>query len=173
MISSSPLITRSNMRWPRRFWIASSSSDTSPGDHATDQKRQVEQQVQRDRATDDFGEIRCHGDQFGLQPVHDAGRGAGVVGDGLWQRASGDEAELGRQELHQAGHHIGHDDHPDEEEAVLRACTDVGGDVAGIDVGDGGDERRPEQEPAGPQARLGVLDQLTHLYPVMRIEKLG
>ena len=133
-----------------------------PRDHATDQKRQIEQQVQRDRATDDLGEIRCHGDQFGLQPVRDAGRGAGVVGDRLRQRAAGDEAELGRQELHQAGHRVGHDDDPDEQEAELRAGADVGGDVAGIDVGDGGDERRPEQEPAGPQPRLGVLDQLTH-----------
>ena len=163
MISSRPLITRSNVRWPRRFWTASSSSDTSPGDHAADQQRQIEQQVQRDRAADDLGEIGCHGDQFGLQPVGDPGRGAGVVGDGFGQRASGDQAELGRQVLHEAGHGVGHDDDPHQQEAELRAGADVGRDIAGIDVGDGGDERRPEQEPARPQPRLGVLDQLTHL----------
>ena len=149
MTSSSPVITRSNIRWPRRFWIASSSSDTSAGDHAADQQRQVEQQVQRDRATDDFGEIGCHGDQFGLQPVGDAGRAAGVVGDRLGQRASGDEAELGRQVLHQAGHHVGQHDDPDQQEAVLRAGADVGGDVAGIDVGDGGDEAGPSRSQLG------------------------
>ena len=89
--------------------------------------------------------------------------GAGVVGDGLGQRASGDQAQLGRQVLHQSGHDVGHDDDPDQQEAVLRAGADVGGDVAGVDVGDRGDERRPEQEPARPQRRLGVLNQLTHL----------
>ena len=73
-------MTRSNTRWPRRFWMASSSSDTDAGDHAADQQRQVEQQVQRDGAADHLGEIGCHGDQFGLQPVRDPGRRAGVVG---------------------------------------------------------------------------------------------
>jgi len=90
------------------------------------------------------------------------GSGCGVVGDGLGQRASSDQTQLGRQELPQARHGVGHDDDPDQEEAVLRAGTDVGSDVAGVDVGDGGDERRPKQEPAGPQPRLGVLNQLTH-----------
>ena len=54
------------------------------------------------------------------------------------------------------------DDDPHQQEAVLRAGADVGGDVAGIDVGDGGDERRAEQQPARTQPRLGVAQQLTH-----------
>ena len=162
MISSRPVMTRSNTRWPRRFCIASSSSDTDSGDDAADEQGQVEQQVQRDGTADHLGEIGCHGDQFGLQPVRDPGRGAGVVGDGLGQRAAADQAQFGRQVLHQAGHRVGKHDDPHQQEAELRAGADVGGDVAGVDIGDGGDERRAEQKPTRTQPRLGALDQPTH-----------
>ena len=70
------------------------------------------------------------------------------------RRPAGDEAEFGRQVLHEPGHRVGHDDDPDQQEAELRAGADVGRDIAGIDVGDGGDERRPKQKPAGPQPWL-------------------
>ena len=97
-----------------------------------------------------------------------------MVGDGFGQRAAGDQAELGRQVLHQAGHGVGHDDDPHQKEAELRAGADVGGDVAGVDVGDGGDERGAEQKPARTQPRLGVAQQLNPtFYPGLRIEKLG
>ena len=97
-----------------------------------------------------------------------------VVGDRLGQRASGDEAELGRQVLHQARHHVGDQDDPHQEEAVLRARADVGGDVAGVDVGDRGHERGPEQHHDGALRHLGVRDrQPAPFYPGMRIEKLG
>ena len=151
MTSSSPVMTRSNTRWPRRSWTSKQQQRNHSGDDAADHQRQVEQQMQRNRSTDDLGEIGCHGDQFGLQPVGDAGRRAGVVGDGLGQRATGDEAELGRQVLHQSGHHVGQHDDPDQQEAVLGAGADVGGDVARVDVGDRGDECRPEEQPASPQ----------------------
>jgi hypothetical protein len=78
-----------------------------------------------------------------------------VIGHRLGQRAPGDEAQLGGQVLHHAGHHIGHQDHPDEQKAVLSSGADVGRDVAGIDVGDGRDECRPEQQPWGARRRLG------------------
>ena len=144
------------------------------GDDATDQQRQVEQQVQRDGAADDLGEIGCHGDQFGLQPVGDPGRSAGVVGDGFRQGAPADQSELGRQVLHESRHGVGQEDDPHQQEAELRARADVGRDIAGVDVGDGRDECRAEQKPTRTQPRLGVAQQLTPpFYPGCRIEKLG
>ena len=79
--------------------------------------------------------------------------------DGLGQRQPGDQTQLRRQVLHQAGHRVGHHDDPDQQEAELGAGADIGGDVAGVDVGDRGDERRAEQKPARPQPRVGVLYQ--------------
>ena len=126
------------------------------GDDAAEQQGQVEQQLQRDGATDHLGEVGCHRDQFGLKPVADAGRGAGVVADGFGQGAAGDQAEFGRQVLHQPGHHVGQDDDPHQQEAELRAGADVGRDVAGVDIGDGRDEGRAEQIASRPQPGLGV-----------------
>ena len=54
-------------------------------------------------------------------------------------------------------HQVRGDDHPQQQVAVLGAAGDVRGEVARIDVGDGGDERRPEQRRArrapGPRRR--------------------
>ncbi len=77
------------------------------------------------------------------------------VGVRVWSRTAsgsvrpGDQAEFGGQVLHQPGHHVGQHDHPDQQEAELRAGADVGGDVARVDVGDGCDEGGSEQVPAG------------------------
>ena len=173
MIASSPLITRSNVRWPRRFWIASSSSDTNP--------------VITPPTRSGRSNSRCSA----IAPPTTSARSVAMatnsacsqyamrVGVRVWsatasgRRPSGDEAELGRQELHQAGHRVGHDDHPDEEEAVLRACADVGRDVAGIDVGDGGDERQAQAEASWAAAVARRPESTNPPLSGMRIEKLG
>ena len=67
--ASMPMITRSNGRCPRRSCTSSSAIDTIAGDDAADQQRQVEQQIQRDRATDHLGEVGGDRDEFGLRPV--------------------------------------------------------------------------------------------------------
>ena len=132
------------------------------GDHAAGQQRQVEEQIQGDGSADHLGEIGGHRHQLGLQPVGQPTTPPHSRTDRLGQRHPGDQTELRRQVLHKAGHRVGRDDDPDQQEAELRARADVGGDVAGVDVGDGGDKRRPKQNPAWPQPRLGVLYQLTH-----------
>ena len=128
------------------------------GDHAADQQRQVEQQVAaRSRRRPP------RPDRWPSRPIRPAASRRAGSGrrirptDRLRQRSAGHQAELGRQVLHQAGHHVGQHDHPDQQEAELRARADVGGDIAGVDVGDGRDEGRTEQLPAGPQPEIGLL----------------
>ena len=82
--------------------------------------------------------------------------------DCFGQRAPAHQPELRRQVLHEPGHHVRQDDHPQQREAELRAGADVRGDVARVDVGDGGHEGGAEQIPPGFEPRAGVLGHLTH-----------
>ncbi len=55
--------------------------------------------------------------------------------------------ELGREVLDEHRHGVRPQQHPEQPVAELRAAQDVGGEVAGIDVGDRGDEGRAEVAP--------------------------
>ena len=61
------------------------------------------------------------------------------------QVLAGRDAGLRAQVLDEHRHQVRGDDHPHEHVAVLGAARDVGGEVAGVDVGDGGDEGGAEQ----------------------------
>ena len=75
----------------------------------------------------------------------------------LWQGLSGDQSQLGAEVLHQACHHIGRDDHPHQQETEARSRAHIRGDIARIDIGDRGDEGRPEQSPTGFDRAAGVV----------------
>src|SRR5260370_29742696 len=73
----------------------------------------------------------------------------------LGQVLAGDDAELCRERLEQHRRETGEDDDPEQVVAVARAALDIGGEIAGIHIGDRGDEGRPEEryerrEPASP-----------------------
>ena len=68
----------------------------------------------------------------------------------------GGDADLGRQVLHEHRHQVRGDDHPDEQEAVLRAAGDVRGEVARVDVGDCGDEGGAEHGEAAAERPAGA-----------------
>ena len=124
------------------------------GDHAAGEQRDPEQQVQRDAPpiTSARSVAMATSSACTHMPARHPARE--VVAAQLRQVAPGGQAELGRQRLDQHGQQVGRDDHPEQQVAVLGAGGEVGGEVAGVDVGDGGDERRPEQgEPAQPRAR--------------------
>ena len=53
-------------------------------------------------------------------------------------------------DLHQHRHQVGGDDDPEQQIAELGAALDIGGEVAGIHVGDGGDERRSQKREETP-----------------------
>ena len=67
-----------------------------------------------------------------------------VLAAQLGQVLAGGDAGLGRQVLHEHRHQVRGDDDPQQHVAVLGAARDVGGEVARVDVGDRGDERRAE-----------------------------
>ena len=58
----------------------------------------------------------------------------------LGEIAAGDDAELGGQGLRHHRHQIGGDDDPQQRVAVARAGLDVGREIAGVHVGDRGDD---------------------------------
>ncbi len=73
-----------------------------------------------------------------------------VVPAQLRQALPGGDAGLGREVLDEHGHQVADHQHPDQQIAEARSGRDVGGEVAGIDVGDGRHEGRAEQ---GQRAR--------------------
>ena len=79
------------------------------------------------------------------------------VAAGLGEVQPAGDAELGGERLDEHRHEAGGDDDPDQEVAELRAGGDVRREVAGVDVGDGGDEARAEEGPEGakPAALAG------------------
>ena len=78
-------------------------------------------------------------------------RRAEAVAADLGQVHAGGDAELGAQRLDQHRHQVRDDDHPEEQIAELGAGGEVGGEVTGVDVRDGGDEGRAEERPERPQ----------------------
>ena len=68
---------------------------------------------------------------------------AAVLGEGL----SSDDAQLRAEVLDEDRHGVRPEEHPEETVAELAAAEDVGGEVAGVDVGDGGYEGGAEIAP--------------------------
>ena len=78
----------------------------------------------------------------------------------LGQVEAGRDAELGAHRLDEHRHEVGGEDDPQEHVAVLRAARDVGGEVARVDIGDGGDKRRAEEGQQRPQAARLAAERL-------------
>ena len=128
------------------------------GHQAGRERRHAEEQVERDRRADELGQVGRDRDRLGLQPQPEGDGLLEVLAAQLRQVLAGGDAGLGRQVLHEHRHQVRGDDHPQQHVAVLGAARDVGGEVAGVDVGDGGDEGRAEQRdpPADAPARAGL-----------------
>ena len=123
--------------------------------HAGEQ-RYVQDQGEADGAAEEFGQIGRHRRHFADDPqgVDDGQRK--LLAAHLGEIAPGDDAELGRQRLEQHRDSIGHQHDPQQRIAVFRPRLDVGGEIAGVHVGDRGDHRRPgEQQRAEPSRPAG------------------
>ena len=130
--------------------------DDGRDDHAG-QQRHVEQQRQPDGAAEKLRQIGRHGGDFAHAPHHPDDRLGKLVAAHFRQVAPGDDAELGRQRLEQHGDQIGEQHHPEQAVAVFGAGLDVGGEIAGVHVGDRGDDRRPaEGQVAGDAGALAA-----------------
>ena len=119
-------------------------------DHA-DQQRHLEQQRQADRAAEELRQVGGHRRHLADSPHRQDHRRGELVAAHLGEVAPGDDPQLGRQRLEQHGDHVGQHDHPQQGVAVFRAGLDVGGEVAGVHVGDRGDHRRAGEQQRGTQ----------------------
>jgi hypothetical protein len=115
------------------------------GDDPGGQQRDAEQEVQRDRGADELGQVGGHGDQLGLDPQPPRHRPREALAAELGEVAARRGADLRRQRLDQHRHEVRGEDHPQQQEAELGTAGDVRGEVARVDVGDGGDEGGAEQ----------------------------
>ena len=108
-------------------------------DHSRHQ-RHMKQQRKADGAADEFGQIGRHRRPFAHRPHrHHHGRGE-LIAAMLGQIAPRDDAELGRQRLKQHRHDIGEQHHPQQRIAIGRAGLNVGREIAGVHIGDRGDD---------------------------------
>ena len=120
---------------------------TRAGQQPGGEERHAEQKVEAERGAEDLGQVGGHGDRLRLEPEPERHRPAKVVAAGLRQVAAGRDPQLRRERLHQHRHQVRGDDHPAEQVAVLGPARNVRGEVAGVDVGDRGDEGWPEEGP--------------------------
>ena len=114
------------------------------------QQRHMEEQIEADRRAQELGEVGRHRANLGDDPEADARPRRGRYSrQQLRQIPPGGDAQLGRERLQQHGHQVAGEDDPEQQVAKLRAGLDVGGEVAGVDIGDGGDEGRPDERERG------------------------
>ncbi len=105
-------------------------------------------------------------------PQHDRTRGS-APGSSPAGCAPVARPELRRQALHQHRHEVGRDDHPEQQVAELGAGGDVGREVAGVDVGDGGDEGRAEERQPAPARGPDRRVLLQHGQPPVCLRSAG
>ena len=118
-------------------------------DHAGEQ-RDVKQQRKTDGAAQEFGQVGRHRGDLADPPHSPDQRRRKVIAAHLREILAGHDAELGRKRLEQHRDQIGDQNHPEQGVAVFGAGLDVGGEVARIDIGDRGDDRRTGQRRIGP-----------------------
>ena len=97
-------------------------------------ERESQEQVQRDRRAQHFGEVAGRDRDFAQDPEEERGRARIAVAAGLGEVASAGDAEARGQGLKQNRHQVG--DHDDGEKGVAEpgAASQVGGPVARIHV---------------------------------------
>ena len=131
-------------------------SENAECSHAREQRcgeeRDAEDQVQAQRRADELGEVGGHRDQLRLDPEEEDDGARKAVPADLGQVAPGRDAELGAHGLDEHRHEVRGEDDPQEHVAELGAACHVGGEVAGVDVGDRGDECGAKERQHGAEA---------------------
>ena len=115
------------------------------GDQQPDRQAQAEQQRQADRGAQRFGKVGRHRGDLADDPHGQHQRAREMRAAEFRQAVIGDDADLGGQRLEQHRQNVGEHDDPQQQIAELRAALDVGREIARIDIGDRGDDRRPRE----------------------------
>ena len=146
MTPMSAAITASSRRKPRA-WSARIANAATPVISAAGKSGIPKRRLQADRGADELGEVGRHRDHLRLEPEPDARPVREPLAAHLGQVHPGGDPELRAHRLDQHRHQVGHEDHPQEQVAELRAAGHVRREVARVDVRDRGDEGRPEERP--------------------------
>ena len=112
------------------------------------QEARAEEEIKAEGCAEKFGEIGGHGGDFRRDPQKDGDGTRESVTAVLREGFAGGDAQLGGEILHEDGHEVRPEEDPEQLVAEAGASVEVGGEVAGIDVGDAGDEGGAE---VGPQ----------------------
>ena len=110
-------------------------------------EQRAEEQVETHGGTEELGEVGGDGGDFGGDPEKEADGTREMFAAVLREGEAGDDAQLGREVLDEDRHGVRPEQDPEKTVAELGSAEDVGGEVAGIDVGDGGDEGGSEVGP--------------------------
>ena len=135
------------------------------GDDDRPQQRDVEQQVEGDRAPQHLRQVAGANGHLAHQPVGPASPVGIPVAAALGEILAGHHAQSGGDHLHEDGHQAGQPDHPQKPVLELRAALQVRSPVAGVHVADADQNRRPDESPPLlPEAGLMVrhLDRTVH-----------
>ena len=133
-------------------WRPRIANAPSAGEQAGREQRDPEQQVEPERGADDLGDVAGRRHDLGLDPEPDRGSPGEGVPAGLGEVLAGRDPELGRLGLDHHRDQVRSEHDPEQQVAELGAAGDVGGEVARVDVGDGGDEGRAEERPDATEA---------------------
>ena len=126
-------------------------------------QRQAEQQVQGDRAAEQFGQVAGDDRHFAQQPQRHRHR-PGVVGAaGLRQVDAPGDAEPRGQALQHHRDQVRCQQHPHQLVAEARAAFEVGGPVARVHVADADHRRRPGEAEHAPAP--GRVHAPRHMQP--------
>ena len=122
-------------------------AEQAPGDGEGEQEGREHghagQQTETDGRADQFGQIGGHGGDFARDPHRGDERAGEMDAAERGEAVAGDDADAGGQRLKQHGDRVGQDHDPQQQIPVLCAGLDVGREIAGVHVGDGGDDGRP------------------------------
>ena len=130
-------------------------------------QRNPEEQVEAKGCTDHLGDVTGGGDDLRLDPEADRGPPRERVAASLRQIPPRGDPELCRLRLDDHRDQVGPEHHPEQEVAELGPARDVGGEVARVDVGNGGDEGRAQERPDTSQP-TGVAVERPARRPVDR-----
>ena len=117
----------------------------------------VKQQIEPYRRPEELSEVGRHGGELLRDPQDVADPSGEAYSAHLGEVLPRGDPQLRGKALQEHGHQVGQEDHPQEGIAELGAALDVGGEVSGVYVGDGGDEGGTEEgqdgeEPSPPAA---------------------
>ena len=164
MVAISTSTTASMVRMPKR-WRPSSNRTSRPVITTAQNKRNVEEEIQRHRAAQYFGQVTGGNRRLAEEPVRPPRPPRIPLAAALRQVATGHHAEARRDDLHEDRHEAGETDDPKQVVLELRTRLQVGAPVAGVHVTDtdqdgGADEGLPVLPEAG--LVVGHVDGAVH-----------